>query len=76
MMFLAECTSLTSLTIGNSVKTIGSTKFLHFVLVLTSITIPNSVTTIGSDHIFAFCTSLTEIQVPSNAKKSCLEELH
>ena len=41
-----DCTSLTSVTIGNSVTSIGDNAF-NYCTSLTSITIPNSVTSIG-----------------------------
>ena len=50
-----ECTSLTSVTIPNSVTSIGNYAFYHSSL--TSVTIPNSVTSIG-DLAFSY-TSLT-----------------
>ena len=55
------CTSLTSITIPNSVTSIESDAFGGCTS-LTSITIPNSVTSIESDA-FGGCTSLTAINV-------------
>jgi len=55
------CSDLTSVTIPNSVKTIGRTAF-YGCLALTSITIPNSVADI-SDSVFGNCPSLESIVV-------------
>mgnify|MGYP002516407538 CR=1 FL=1 len=55
----AGCTSLTSIAIPNSVKSIGDWAFLGCES-LTSVTIPNSVTSIGYEA-FADCTGLTSI---------------
>ena len=49
----SECSSLTSITIPNSVKRIGASAFKEC-SGLTSITIPNSVTSIGA-YAFAYC---------------------
>ena len=57
------CSSLTSITIPHSVKTIG---FIAFrCTALASITIPDSVTTIGFGT-FSGCTSLTSITIPDS----------
>ena len=53
------CSSLTSVTIGNSVTSIGYSAF-GYCSSLTSVTIPNSVTTIG-DYAFSDCDSLKTI---------------
>ena len=58
------CTSLTSVTIPNSVTTIGEGAFVYCTS-LTSITIPNSVTSIGS-NAFDECFSLTSITIPNS----------
>ncbi|MCQ2129649.1 MAG: leucine-rich repeat domain-containing protein, partial [Bacteroidaceae bacterium] len=58
------CASLTSITIPNSVTTIGDFAFASCGS-LTSITIPNSVTTIG-DYAFYGCGSLTSITIPNS----------
>ncbi len=57
--------SLTSVTIPNSVTTIGNWAF-EGCDSLTSITIPNSVTSIG-DSAFLHCSSLTSITLPDSA---------
>ncbi len=54
-----DCSSLTSVTIGNSVTEIGNYTF-DGCSSLTSITIPNSVTSIGN-YAFNNCTGLTEL---------------
>ncbi len=60
----ASCTSLTSVTIPNSVTSIGDELFSDC-RSLTSVTIPNSVTTIGS-YAFAYCSSLTSMTIPNS----------
>ena len=57
-------TSLTSITIPNSVKSIGVRAFKDCTR-LTSITIPNSVTWIG-DYAFSGCTNLKSITIPES----------
>ena len=52
---------LTSVTIGSSVKTIGTGAF-EYAEALTTITIPNSVTTIGSEA-FRYCTGLKNVTI-------------
>ena len=56
-----ECTSLTSVTIGNGVTSIGDKAFYCCTL-LTSITIPDSVTSIG-EYAFSGCDSLTSVTI-------------
>ena len=59
-----ECSSLTSVTIPNSVTTIGEWAF-DGCESLTSVTIPNSVTTIGV-YAFSGCSSLTSVTIPNS----------
>ena len=58
------CSSLTSVTIPNSVTTIGGEAFRDC-RSLTSVTIPNGVTTIGGDA-FSDCSSLTSVTIPNS----------
>ncbi|MBR1751891.1 MAG: leucine-rich repeat domain-containing protein, partial [Ruminococcus sp.] len=58
------CTSLESITIPNSITSIGDRAFYQCTS-LTSITIPNSVTSIGA-YAFEYCTSLTSITIPNS----------
>lgn len=58
-----NCTSLTSVTIPDSVTTIGERAFAAC-LGLTSVTIPNSVTTIGN-YAFGSCSNLISITMPN-----------
>ena len=60
----SECSSLTSVDIGNSVTSIGDWAF-YYCSSLTSIIIPNSVTSIGEGAFFD-CTSLTSITIPNS----------
>ena len=59
-----DCSSLTSVTIPNSVTSIGYRAF-HECSSLTSVTIPNSVTSIGEDA-FHGCSSLTSVSIPNS----------
>lgn len=59
-----SCDSLTSVTIPNSVTSIGVRAF-DGCSRLTSITIPNSVTSIEGDA-FRYCSSLTSITIPNS----------
>ena len=61
MGMFANCFNLTSITISNSVTSIGNNAFSHC-SGLTSISIPNSVTSIGS-RAFSSCSGLTSIMV-------------
>ena len=65
---------LTSVTIPNSVTSIGESAFSAFgpynCMGLTSVTIPNSVTSIGSSA-FSGCTGLTSIQVKAKTPPQC-----
>ena len=58
------CTELTSVTIPNSVTSIGDSAFSGC-SGLTSVTIPNSVTSIG-EAAFSGCSELTSITIPSS----------
>ncbi len=58
-----DCENLTSITLPNSLTTIGDEAFQY--CRLTSITLPNSVTTIG-DHAFYECIRLTSITLPGS----------
>jgi len=58
------CDSLTSVTIGNSVTSIGDSAFYDCDN-LTSITIPDSVTSIGSSAFYS-CDELTSITIPDS----------
>ena len=61
---VSPCTTLTSVTIPNSVTSIGERAFRNCSS-LTSITIPNSVTSIGGAAFYG-CSSLTSITIPNN----------
>ena len=61
------CRSLTSVTIPNSVTTIGGSAFSGC-SALTSVTIPNSVTTIG-EAAFYYCSALTSVTIPNSVTK-------
>jgi len=63
-MAFRSCTSLTSVTIPNSVTSIDHAVF-HQCAGLTSIIIPNSVTTIRQSA-FLGCTSLTSVIIPNS----------
>ena len=58
------CESLTSVTIGDSVTSVGQLAFSHCSS-LTSVTIPDSVTTIGN-CAFYNCSSLTSVNIPDS----------
>ena len=58
------CSSLTSVTIPNSVTSIGDGAFCGCSS-LTSVTIPDSVTGIG-DYAFCDCSSLTSVTIPNS----------
>ena len=58
------CSGLTSVTIPNSVTSIGSSAFENC-SGLTSVTIPNSVTSIGSSA-FSGCSGLTSVTIPNS----------
>ena len=60
---MAQCTSLTSVDIPNSVASLGDSAFVYCYR-LTNITMPGSVTSIGI-HAFAY-TGLTSVTIPSS----------
>ncbi len=60
----ASCTSLTSVTIPNSVTSIEGSTF-DSCTSLASVTIPNSVTSIGS-YAFYSCISLPSVTIPNS----------
>src|SRR5262249_51546130 len=62
--FAFSTLSLTSVTIPNSVTSIGSATF-YGCTSLTNVTIPNSVTSIGS-YVFYDCKSLTNVTIPNS----------
>ena len=62
----SRCSMLTSVTIGNSVTSIGSDAF-YGCAGLTSVTIPNSVTSIGS-YAFEDCTGLTSVTIGNSVE--------
>ena len=66
MFAFCNCSSLTSVTLGNSVTTIGGDAF-GLCSSLTSVTIPNSVTTIGSEA-FNGCTNLQKVHIGDSVK--------
>ena len=59
-----DCSSLTSVTIPDSVTSIGSSAF-YGCTSLTSVTIPDGVTSIG-EFAFDHCTSLTSVAIPNS----------
>ncbi len=59
-----NCATLTSVTIGNGVTSIGERAF-SYCSGLTSVTIPDSVTSIGS-YAFYECSSLTSVTIPDS----------
>ena len=63
---LANCKSLTSVTIPNSVKSIESGAFSDC-SGLTSVVIPNSVTSIGTGA-FLYCSGLTSVAIPGSVE--------
>ena len=59
-----RCSDLTSVTIPNSVTSIGGFVF-SYCSGLTSVSIPNSVTSIG-DGAFYYCSNLTSVTIPNS----------
>ncbi|MBQ2367837.1 MAG: leucine-rich repeat domain-containing protein, partial [Bacteroidaceae bacterium] len=59
-----ECSGLTSVTIPNSVTSIGNHAFINCSS-LTNVTIPNCVTNIGYAS-FAYCSGLTSVEIPNS----------
>jgi uncharacterized repeat protein (TIGR02543 family) len=59
-----NCSSFTTLNIGNNVETIPANAFSGCIG-LTSVTIPNSVTSIG-DYAFSGCLGLTSVTIPNS----------
>ena len=60
----AWCSSLTSVTIPNSVTSIGNSAFVYC-SGLTSVTLPNSVISIGEGAFYG-CSSLTSVTLPNS----------
>ncbi|MGN0855193.1 MAG: leucine-rich repeat domain-containing protein, partial [Kiritimatiellia bacterium] len=60
------CTSLTSVTIPDSVTSIGNYAF-YYCTSLTSVTIPDSVTSIGASAFYG-CISLTGVTIPNSVE--------
>lgn len=60
----AECSSLTSVTIPDSVTSIGTSTF-EYCRNLTSVTIPDSVESIG-EQAFSYCRGLTSVTIIAN----------
>ena len=65
-----DCTSITTVTIPEGVKTIGSDAFLRCTS-LTDVTIPAGVKNIGY-HAFEGCTSLKTVTIPEGLSNICL----
>ncbi|MFR6424693.1 MAG: leucine-rich repeat domain-containing protein [Oscillospiraceae bacterium] len=71
-MLSHDCTSLTSVTIPDSVTSIGEYAFSGCTS-LTSVTIPDSVTSIG-ECAFYECTSLTSVTIPGQRDEHWLSD--
>lgn len=63
--YASECTGITSITIPNSVRTIGGNAFYGCTGLSGLLTIPNSVTSIGSSA-FGNCSNLTSVDIPNS----------
>ncbi len=59
-----NCSGLTSITIPNSVTSVGRYAF-EYCTGFTSVVIPDSVTSIGA-YAFEYCTSLTSVTIPDS----------
>ncbi len=70
----SNCTSLTSVTIPDSVTSIDNSAFTNCIS-LTSVTIPDSVTSIGS-WAFSSCKNLTSIVIPDSITTISLGTFH
>ena len=64
MEAFSDCSSITSVTLPNSVTNIGDWAFAYC-SAIKSITLPNSVTSIGR-NAFRYCTSLASINIPNS----------
>lgn len=63
----ANCTTLTSIDLPETITSIGSSGF-YYCRELTEITIPSGVTSI-EERTFSFCTSLTSIAIPNGVTR-------
>ncbi len=63
----ANCSGLTSVTIGENVRTIGKYAFENCIGLRGELKIPNKVTSIG-EYAFHWCSGLTNVTIGSNVK--------